>query len=1280
MIKKNFSLFFISLILSCLGFSQNIIFSDSIHWSNKIVSISFNNENITENIIFSNKLFYNSDNFLPYYSFKRKIQSSSKISKIEFKSVIFEEIDENLLRKVKNLELIKNEIEFSSWISTSRKNDYLNLNFIPLRKNNITGKIERLVYFECEVYILYNGIKSKSGWNYASSSVLSNGRFYKIKVNESKMYKLTYAQLIEMGFSSADMNNIGVFGYGSMLSKAVSSDYTDDLPEIPVYKVDVNNNGIFDSGDYFLFYAEGPNKINYNVDGNFSHKLHDYSDYSYYFVSNKGTWKTAATTTSPTTSNLNVTTFDEYRFFEKDSLNFLSSGREWYWRSFDINYIQNYSLTDNNINIGDPVKIFVNMAIRSSTTSNFTVKLNGTSSAPTQCDGFNISSSVFAKAVLFSGNFNNNSTTLNATITYNKSGSSSTAWLDYIAFGYRKKLLLNSGFLMFRDIKSVLTGNIAKYIINDANQNTVVWEITDIQNIKKIIGNYNSGQYSFNANADKLKEFLAFDPYYNNYSSPIYSNAKDVGLVQNQNLHRLENIDLIIVTHPNFFNQAKGFQNLHEQYDNMNVAVVTPQEIYNEFSSGAADISAIRNFVKMLYDRAASTTSQLPRNLLLLGDGSFNNKADDPNITNFILTYQSLTSLMSNGSFVSDDFFVCLDYGEGDNGFGDFGDIDLGVGRIPVKTTEEAENYLNKTRAYYTQSNNNWKNNVLLIADDADKANETSFGNKMNSISQLLKDNHPIFNVNNLFLDSFEPVSTINGQRYPSVNQAFFDAMHNGVFIVSWLGHGSPKTWAHEVILDVPTIKSWKNTNKYPIFITATCDFSPFDLHTIVSGGEEVLLNPNGGGIALFTTMREVFGASGEKYTEYFMKAILETDNNNNYYSLGEAMMNAKNYDASNNKRDFIILGDPAIIPPFPKYNVVTTKINDIDVNNFIDTLKAKTLVKISGYVQNKSGNKATNFNGIIYPTVFDKYMSYTTRGNDLGNPMPFQAQQNILFNGRANVVNGDFTFSFMVPIDIAYFYDNGKISYYAIDNIKNIDANGYYNDFLIGGTNKNEISDNDGPEIKIYLNTKDFVNGGITNEKPILLVSLKDTSGINTVGNGIGHDIILKINDNTSNTINLNKFYQAKLDDFTSGDINYQMPELQLGQHNIKLKAWDVFNNSSEKQLDFVVTNSNELFIDHILNYPNPFSTYTEFYISHNQPFVELNVLIQIFTVSGKHVRTLKEDIVCDGFMIPPIPWNGLDEYGDKIAKGVYIYKVTVRDKNKNNKIEKYEKLMILN
>jgi hypothetical protein len=369
-------------------------------------------------------------------------------------------------------------------------------------------------------------------------------------------------------------------------------------------------------------------------------------------------------------------------------------------------------------------------------------------------------------------------------------------------------------------------------------------------------------------------------------------------------------------------------------------------------------------------------------------------------------------------------------------------------------------------------------------------------------------------------------------------------------------------------------------------------------------------------------------------------------------------------------------LGDPAMKIAYPKYGISTLTINNNDVTVVTDTLKALSKVTITGYVEDENGIKASNFNGTLYPTVYDKLSTVNTLANDENSSVQsFETQNSILFKGKVSVISGDFSFSFVVPKDIGYQYDYGKISYY-VENGET-DGSGYFSDFIIGGTSSNIGADDIGPDVSLFMNDESFVFGGLTDENPFLLSFVFDSNGVNTVGNGIGHDITALIDANTQDEIVLNEYYEADLNSYQSGTIRYPMSDLSSGKHTLSLKVWDVYNNVSEAYTEFVVESSAQLALEHVLNYPNPFSTHTEFYFEHNQPDIPIDVQILIFTVSGKLVKTINSTVETAGYRIEPIDWDGTDDFGDNIGRGVYLYRISAS--SQNGKAEKYEKLVIL-
>ncbi|MBN2777638.1 MAG: type IX secretion system sortase PorU [Bacteroidales bacterium] len=1269
---KKYHLIFILFFINSLLTAQVVYISDSLKWqSNKIF---IDNDNNTWNILSFDNAQFRSDDNLPVYFHKSLIKNDGYVADIELVRAEYEVINKEELAKVKNINNLLDIPQIKAEVTKFRKQSYISFELIPLRRNKMTGEIERLVNFEYKIQI-NPSLVTRAQKTYTYDSKLSSGSWYKIRVSETGIYKLAYSDLVSMGFSS--FNNIGVFGYGGMLPKTLGDELYDDLPERPLVKVDVNNNAVFDNGDYLLFFADGPHNISWSTTGVASHEFHSYSTYAYYFVSDQGSWKQPVNQASLATYDVEITTFDDYAFLEKDSINLLHSGRQLFWREFDYYLSHSFSKSFANVSTNDTAIVKVMLAARSNSMSYFNLIINGINQGNLNIDPTtNSSLAVYAKSnSVNTFKFKPNSSVFSVNLTYTKTSTNSKGWLDYISFQVRRQLAVSNNFVQFRDTKSVSSGVNARFKITNAGSTTIVWDITDRISVKSIQGSLSGSTYSFNADASELREYIAFNPV-SSFPVPEISGVQELGIAENQNLHSVSPVDLIIVSNPDYLSQAQTIKQIHESYDDMSVFITTPQKIYNEFSSGTPDVTSIRNFMKMLYDRASSE-DEIPQNLLLLGDGSYDNLGIDPLASNLILTYQSESSVSPTSSYVSDDFFVFLDDGEGSvNGSHD---IDVGVGRIPVKTVAEAEAYVNKLQNYYSSTSYGaWKNKLLLISDDAE-GGETIHQTQSATLGLQIEADFPVFNIEKMFLDDYEQVSTVQGHKYPDVNQAITDNINNGVLLVNWIGHGNEKGWAHESVLTLSMITSWQNANKYPIFITATCEFSPWDHHDLVSAGEEVLLNPNGGGISLFTTTRLAFSSSNASLSYKFYEEVFLRDENGDVYPIGLSAIKAKNsLIGDTNKRVFSLLGDPAMRPSVPSYVASTTKINGVDVAEFNDTIQATAMVTFEGIITDPAGNLAENFNGIIYPTVYDKRMEYTTRGNDGYTPLTYTAQKNIIFNGQASVVNGKFTFSFIVPIDIAYFYDEGKVSYYAHNN-SDTEAAGYDGSFLIGGSAGNELNDNEGPIIDLFMNNEQFIPGGITDENPLLLAKIEDESGINTVGSGIGHDITLIFDENTADVIVLNKFYESTIDDFTSGEVNYNMSELALGPHTLKVKAWDVLNNSGEAYTDFIVANSAELVIDHIFNYPNPFSTSTNFYFDHNQPNQMLDVIIQVFTVAGKHVKTIEDVVMSDGFRSQPIHWDGKDEYGDKIGKGVYVYKIKVRSAA-GNVVEEFEKLVILN
>jgi hypothetical protein len=709
----------------------------------------------------------------------------------------------------------------------------------------------------------------------------------------------------------------------------------------------------------------------------------------------------------------------------------------------------------------------------------------------------------------------------------------------------------------------------------------------------------------------------------------------------------------------------------------MRVLVVDAEQVYNEFSSGTPDPVAIRDYVKMYHDKYGNTPADKLKYLLLFGDASFDFKNRISANTNFIPTWENDISLDPLSTYATDDFFGFLDDHEDINSGLVTNLLDIGIGRIPARNNDEAKQFVDKAEVYYSpQSLGPWRQQLSFIADDEDGNLHLQDAEIITATAQAAA---PAMNLRKLYLDAYHQESGPGGSRYPEVNQAIASQVYNGTLMLNYTGHGGSRRLAEETVIDQAEVNQWNNAQRLPLCITATCDFAPYDNPAINSLGENLLLRPKTGAIALMTTTRVVFAFSNRVMNDNYMRVALEPGPGGKSRTLGDAMRDAKNFTYQNsgdvaNNRKFILLGDPAMTLAFPEFRVRATTVNNIPIAQ-ADTLRATDKVTIEGEVTDLAGNIMTGFSGTVYPSVFDKPAISTTLANDPGSQaVPFSARQGALFKGKAGVTNGRFSFSFIVPRDINYQYGSGKLSLYAEDG--NRDAGGYFSNFIVGGMGDGALADNEGPRIRPFLNDELFVNGGLVNQDPVLILKLTDSSGINISGTGIGHELLATLDNDNNKYFILNDFYQADPDSYQAGEARYQLTGLEPGPHSLKIKAWDVLNNSSEVILDFIVAKNEELVLSHVLNYPNPFTTHTNFWFEHNKPGQDLDVSIQIFTLSGRIIKRIKKTINTIGNRSSELEWDGKDDFGDKVGRGVYFYKISVS--SAGSKREKIEKIVI--
>ena len=899
------------------------------------------------------------------------------------------------------------------------------------------------------------------------------------------------------------------------------------------------------------------------------------------------------------------------------------------------------------------------------------VKVNGEALYDLNFSSLNPSSLTKASVSERTAVVQNSRDIIDVSITYDNRGNpSAKAFLDFIEVVGKKELIANGNQFSFRSFEQANTVGPVKYKIQDNSTIFQVWDVSNPLEPKNIINEEdNTSDFTFKDNGGVLNEYVVLSQ--NDYYTPkLLQN----GRVVNQNLHALQDINYLVITNSELFSEAQRLADYHQNNSNLSTKVVLLDEIYNEFSSGSKDITGIRDFIKHVHTTNSTVEKKL-KYVCFFGDASYDYKDRITGNNNIVPVKLSEKSFNLATSYVTDDFFVMLDDNEGE--MSSRHTIDVASSRIPVSTIVQAKEVVDKILTYYNKDAiGDWRNTITFLADDIDANGEQVIEQGVESIADEIKVNKPIFNINKIYLDSYVQENSSGGERYPEVKEAITNAIEKGTLVFDYFGHGGEDGFASERILDKSQIQNFNNPNTLPLLITVTCDFSRFDNPSRTTAGELTFWNSKGGAASMITTTREVFISVGQNFNLQLIKILLEFENED--LTIAESLMKTKN-EFSNTQKFFIYhFGDPAMKLSVPKPNVLITKMNGKELSQPIDTLKALSKVSFEGVVVDNTNVVLNDFNGSLSTTVFDKRIDKTTLDNDgFGIKMIFDTQDSKLFRGKSTVENGTFKFDFIVPKDIKIAYGKGKLSFYAENG--EIDKAGYNFDVVVGGIDKNAPEDTVGPEINLFMNDESFIDGANTNASPNLIAVLSDSSGINTSITAVDHDIVGILDGDTTNPITLNDFYQTELNDYTKGKVNYKLRDLEVGPHSIKIKAWDTYNNSSETTLNFTVVSDAILNLENVLNYPNPFVNYTEFWFNHNKPNEVLEVQVQVFTISGKLIKTINQNIITTGNLSRSISWNGLDDFGNKIGKGVYIYKLKVKSTISNLTSEKFEKLVIL-
>ena len=1172
---------------------------------------------------------------------------------------------------------IQDELNVWTTVEKNRNDYFLVYGFIPvIRSNSGYLKVE-----EVRLTIDYGAplVEKRDGPTFADNSILSSGAIHKVSFTESGVYKLDYNYLKDLGIDIDNINpkNLAVYtSHGKALAENIIEDRFDDLIESPIL-IKGEEDNVFNSADYILFYAKGDESWN-TSNNTYNHEKNIYSDINYAFIKVKESQgKRLGTSSSLSTTAYTSSIYNSLQRYEEDKVNLLAAftatqGTGQLWFGDRYNTVKEYDYTDKfdltGYVLGEEIEIKLGFAGRNDeNTSRVFLDLDGNTldkSLARINDSGSISTNRYANYALM-----NTTTTINnpngkIVVRYPFQGNDvSEGWLDYLQFIIPKALNFSGNPILISNQESVNYNNTSLSLTGSPDH---IWDVTSLDDIKNAF--LDNGQIKYNSQ-DKLRLFYAFN-------EATAMTPTKVGVVENQNLHSIDDVELIVIYHPTFENDIERYVEHRSSFGNLNVKAININHVYNEFSGGKVDPSAIRDLAKMVYDRTDNF-----KYLLLVGDGSFDYKQLTPDIPdhNFIPAYETKESLDPIDGFPTDDFYALLDINEGTNLKGQ---LDIAVGRFPVKTAEEFTGLVDKLIHYDTHpdTQGDWKLKLGFAADDEDSGRHLT---DTEDIANQTKLRHPDFNQQKIYFDAFLQESTPGGARFPDATKELNNAVFKGLLVLNYLGHGGPKGWAQERVLQVSDIQSWNNYDNIPLLITATCTFAGYDEPSVESAGEVSLLNERGGAIGLFSTTRAVFASDNKRLVSSVYDTMFTTQGGQ-LQTLGEILMRGKNKNVQDtqkiNARKFSLLGDPSMRLSVPLLNVETSKINGISVSEFSDTLKALEQVTIEGIITDQNNQFVSDYNGIVYPTIFDKESTLRTLANDSNSgEKSFNVIKNILFKGAATVTNGMFSFTFVVPKDINYAYGPGRISYYAT-NPDRVDAKGSNDEFIIGGTSNNIIQDNQGPEIQIFMNDESFVYGGITNTDPVLLIKLEDENGINVAGTSIGHDLSGTLDEDNQGTFIMNDFYEATVDNFRQGSARYPISGLESGRHSIAVKAWDVLNNSSEARSEFVVIKDGDNLLEHVLNYPNPFTTSTNFQFEHDLTSTELDILITIYTISGKVIKTIEATKYATGFRIDDIHWDGTDDFGSDIGKGVYLYKIKARSDEFNLLREsEFEKLVIL-
>lgn len=1242
--------------------------------------VSTHNGSVIQTMQFQNAIHKNEFSYMPIFP----LQINKSIAKdIVLEIMISETLTEGEMELVYSDQIEKTPIV--KWIKGQDRGQSITRAWVfPFYLNEITGQIHKLISFRLKFSSAPADQDPVNVYRIAdaAASILSEGEWYKIGVTKKGIHRINADFLRNIGVDPASINpkNIRIYGNGAyMLPQENQIDRHSDLVENAIY-ISGEEDNKFDENDFILFFGQSPHKLefqNINNDYQLDYTHNIYTDTTYYFLTVSDSQGSRVDINNDMGSGFpQIGSFDHLEYYEKDYYNILSSGREWYGELFDIKTSYELIVPTEGLAGNTSLKIVSDVMARSYEPSSFNLQVNGNilgnqdmdpvseykyaTKGRGRQDVFEINTSILEE----------NINSINIKINYEKSGTSalSVGYLNYLNIWCKRDLAGYNTQTYFQSVESTLNAN-STFIIKDLDHSFSIWDVTDplhpnIQEYTK--GNDN---YSFGFESGILRKFILFNN--ENVLLPAF-----IDKINNQNLHGLNTPEFLIITHPDFMAAANRLST-HRNQRGISAEVVTINQVYNEFSSGTQDVTALRDFIKYLSDVGPGKLKYV----LLLGRGSYDFKSKGSFNTNYIPIYESRNSLHPIYSYSSDDYYGFLDEDEGywDESYTGDHTMDVSVGRLPVITSVEADDIINKIIVYESdpRTYGSWRNDIYFVADDGDGTDGIRHSYDADRLTTMVDTAYSNFNIGKIYVDAYPQEILPNSQLAPEVNKAINDAIKSGALLLNFTGHGNEAQWTRENILNLSMVASWENLYRLPFLITATCEYGRHDDPKIRSGAEFALTNKRGGAVGLLTTARPVFASTNFILNRSFYSEVFKKEDGK-YQTIGEIFRRTKNLSLNGSvNRNFSLLGDPSMKLSYPDQSIVIEKINERPVVEEIDTLKALKNVVVSGNLYDSDNNKLNSFDGILSVSVYDKLTESQTLGTQ--DPvMYYDERKSLIFKGDVSVNQGSFDFEFIVSKNISYELGEGKISMYAVNDQHNLDASGSNIEILVGGTSSDYPEDNLPPEIYLYLEDTTFIQGDVFSDHPTLIAEVFDENGINITESDISSGIVASLDD--QHEFILNNFYKADIDTYRSGKIKYQFSNLEEGRHYLTLKVWDIYNNMTEGYLEFLVGESEQFIIKNLINYPNPFREETTFSFEHNRSGEDLDINIQVYSRTGSLVKVIEAVTVNSEFRINEIKWDGRGESGKKLESGLYIYRVIVRSLLDGAKKEDFKKLVIIN